>query len=516
LPQKISKKKDFKMSAANNIIESTRLKELGNSLFRQGRYKEALPLYSEALEGNPQNFEAMSNRSTVYMKLKWYAHAYADSFRVVEFSTEENLRRKCLWKMALCQMNLNRYVRCIQICELVLGIDEGRKVEDEITKAMKVIMETTVYEMARKAWLEFKKEGFAGEDDEYVPSEGKMGKEELLELEAKMADARQVHAEKKLRKPRTVGEVSVWFRDFPAIEVRQNEHGGIGLFAKKDLDEQEFIIPQDPCPIYFSTDPKRCHHCLAIPGPSAPKHLNCSRVFCSQRCLDNAQDYHTHFCGHKVLELCDGYRGDRSMSIGVIALKLLGVALTLKQSSGCSLLKTTPADTPPLGLLWRMTDTRSVLFPNKLVVIWEEIHKACPVHLRLDPKLDMNWMIEIYAMVRSNAFGCSYLDSTDLGEYLSFVLSFFNHSCEPNTRAGSNLHGVRRTQDSTTLVPVKAGSELFVGYFDLTRTVQLRQAYCRGQYGFTCLCERCLREWKDPRYDLKSYKTQLDLIDSKS
>jgi hypothetical protein len=76
------------------------------------------------------------------MKLKWYAHA--DSSSVVGFSTEENLRRRCLWKMAQSLRNLNRFVRCLQTCELLLGIDDGKQVEDEITKAMKVIMETNI------------------------------------------------------------------------------------------------------------------------------------------------------------------------------------------------------------------------------------------------------------------------------------------------------------------------------------------------------------------------------------
>lgn len=58
--------------------ESEHLKCKGNDLFREGKLEESLEMYNKALEKNPKNHLAYSNRSLVYQKMKMDEKAIVD------------------------------------------------------------------------------------------------------------------------------------------------------------------------------------------------------------------------------------------------------------------------------------------------------------------------------------------------------------------------------------------------------------------------------------------------------
>jgi DnaJ homolog subfamily C member 7 len=75
-----------------------RMKEEGNSLFKGGKFREAVDIYSQALEVDPvnkgTNSKILQNRALCYIRLKEYKPAIADSTRAVELDPSYTKARK--------------------------------------------------------------------------------------------------------------------------------------------------------------------------------------------------------------------------------------------------------------------------------------------------------------------------------------------------------------------------------------------------------------------------------------
>lgn len=81
-----------------------------------------------------------------------------------------------------------------------------------------------------------------------------------------------------------------------------------------------------------------------------------------------------------------------------------------------------------------------------------------------------------------------------------------NHDCMPNVARfdffdiNVNNNKNKNTKDSNVCIQFRAlhdlpkGEELTVSYFPLVTSYQERQARCREQYGFECMCPRCKQE----------------------
>lgn len=83
-----------------------------------------------------------------------------------------------------------------------------------------------------------------------------------------------------------------------------------------------------------------------------------------------------------------------------------------------------------------------------------------------------------------------------------------NHDCMPNVARFDffdNNNNNNNTKYSNVCIQFRAlhdlpkGEELTVSYFPLVTSYQERQARCREQYGFECMCPRCKQEstWND-------------------
>ena len=63
---------------------SVKAKNAGNELFKQGKFKEAIEQYTEAIKRNPKNIAAYSNRANCYSKLMSWQQALNDSEKCIE------------------------------------------------------------------------------------------------------------------------------------------------------------------------------------------------------------------------------------------------------------------------------------------------------------------------------------------------------------------------------------------------------------------------------------------------
>jgi len=74
------------------------MKEEGNSLFKSSKYREAVNMYSQALEVDPlnrgTNSKILQNRALCYIRLKDYKPAIADSTRAFELDPSYTKARK--------------------------------------------------------------------------------------------------------------------------------------------------------------------------------------------------------------------------------------------------------------------------------------------------------------------------------------------------------------------------------------------------------------------------------------
>lgn len=80
-------------------------KEIGNSLFKQSKWKEAKESYTKALELDPEMTAALANRAACLIHL----HEYRDALRDCEealISATGNLRTKVIWRQAVCLRKL--------------------------------------------------------------------------------------------------------------------------------------------------------------------------------------------------------------------------------------------------------------------------------------------------------------------------------------------------------------------------------------------------------------------------
>lgn len=60
-------------------IEFNKQKEKANEYFTEGKYDDAIKLYSELIELEPENYMVLSNRSVVYIKLERWNDALNDA-----------------------------------------------------------------------------------------------------------------------------------------------------------------------------------------------------------------------------------------------------------------------------------------------------------------------------------------------------------------------------------------------------------------------------------------------------
>ncbi|KAN0024240.1 hypothetical protein ACTFIV_008641 [Dictyostelium citrinum] len=93
-----------------------------------------------------------------------------------------------------------------------------------------------------------------------------------------------------------------------------------------------------------------------------------------------------------------------------------------------------------------------------------------------------------YSSVLSNAHELAYVTSKGIGRAVSPTGSYFNHSCVPNTEWSLDDQGM---MFFSTILNVKKGDELFLGYVPNAFTLKARRRELLNGYFFFCQCPLC-------------------------
>eukprot|EP01103_Thecamoeba_quadrilineata_P010897 TRINITY_DN2479_c0_g1_i1.p1 TRINITY_DN2479_c0_g1~~TRINITY_DN2479_c0_g1_i1.p1 ORF type:complete len:199 (+),score=24.00 TRINITY_DN2479_c0_g1_i1:613-1209(+) len=95
---------------------------------------------------------------------------------------------------------------------------------------------------------------------------------------------------------------------------------------------------------------------------------------------------------------------------------------------------------------------------------------------------------KVLAVIKCNSFGLWNRGCRYVACVLTYIGSFFNHSCFPNVSRFT--HGEDHIS-FRALVPIKAGSEVCISYFDVSGTKEERLQTSLEFYYFGCECVRC-------------------------
>ena len=105
-------------------VSSVTLKNDGNKLLREGRYKEACYKYTEALKQDPSNPVIYSNRSATHTKLKNYELPLSDALECIKLNPQWS---KGFFRKALALEGLARYNEVMRsACECFRLSGEGQ------------------------------------------------------------------------------------------------------------------------------------------------------------------------------------------------------------------------------------------------------------------------------------------------------------------------------------------------------------------------------------------------------
>ena len=302
----------------------------------------------------------------------------------------------------------------------------------------------------------------------------------------------------------------------------------LGIFAASDIKPHEPLL-LEPSVLTSSTglhDPF-CDAC-STPLPSIasdsslPSCLSCEDVyFCSQACLDRAQDlYHSAVCGITDFDVISK---DPSHFTATSALYMLLNARTMAMSETQGV---HPLDLPQVKYLWGdysqdTNDGGRTLPFNFSNNIAQPLHLL--TRLNIDPfapeKFDRydTWVTNtLLAKFRGTA-NAKMNERTGMPEVagVHWLWCLANHSCAPNVRWEWEKGGMgfvaRGGEDVVRLDQrvdedvakgrweggIKSGQEVLNHYCDIGLPVKERREWAVGALGGMCVCERCMLEEKE-------------------
>lgn len=109
---------------------SEQLKGEGNDAYKEGKFDEAVALYSSAIEIDPTNHVYFSNRSQAFLKLKKFRQALDDATKCIEL---ESTFAKGYLRKASAQKELEMWGEALKTCKT--GIKIGSKAKKKSQKS---------------------------------------------------------------------------------------------------------------------------------------------------------------------------------------------------------------------------------------------------------------------------------------------------------------------------------------------------------------------------------------------
>jgi len=297
-----------------------------------------------------------------------------------------------------------------------------------------------------------------------------------------------------------------------AIEFRHGPNG-FGVFAKRTLKANEVFFIEKPLVTAPISPATQCEYCLHTFVNNQPVTCatGCTALFCSADCRNSATlEYHGALCGMDMREIFNRYANGLSStsSTGVLATKIVGIALVHARTQGLAMLSCQPADMPYLSSLMRpsdsshverSTDNRPLLFYSDMIkaatkavsaafVALDETKAVGFCRLILDPFLDVEAFAVLCDLLQWNSI--CYGGYRDTGVAMLVAGSMFNHSCANNATWFTNVKS-SSVFSFKTLQDVRAGEELCISYMSSGMPLQQRMLACKVSYGFVCKCPRC-------------------------
>jgi hypothetical protein len=178
------------------------------------------------------------------------------------------------------------------------------------------------------------------------------------------------------------------------------------------------------------------------------------------------------------------------------------MAIQERDRSGTAFMPCSPADLPQVSVAWRMTDgAQPFSMGSFLVSMWRLLRETLPRDhwARQDPKLGLEWIIDVYAVLVPNAVCIAVEDAgaalLQQGAGLMQQGTCFNHSCLPNTDYSSSVkRGRGPLVTFTAQKRIRKGAELTISYIHSDSPYKERRMALLGQYGFECSCDKCVGE----------------------
>ena len=126
--------------------KSIKLKEEGNKMMKDGKYKKAVKLYTEAIEETKSMMILYTNRALAYFKLEDYQNSIADCDKVIEYLEifEDQLH-----------LNKETYVKAISrkalCCQKMKNYDEAKTL---LSKALEYVKDEEIVKLQKNLLLE--------------------------------------------------------------------------------------------------------------------------------------------------------------------------------------------------------------------------------------------------------------------------------------------------------------------------------------------------------------------------
>lgn len=119
------------------------LKNKGNEAYKNKKFDEALNLYEEAININPEEPLYYNNKAAVYIELKQYENALAEVAKAEQLFIDGKVKdfvkkAKILARKASILVHLGQYEAAIDAYEHSLIEDQVSKVKDELLKAKRL------------------------------------------------------------------------------------------------------------------------------------------------------------------------------------------------------------------------------------------------------------------------------------------------------------------------------------------------------------------------------------------
>ncbi|RHZ50017.1 hypothetical protein Glove_508g71 [Diversispora epigaea] len=308
-------------------------------------------------------------------------------------------------------------------------------------------------------------------------------------------------------------------------QINNNKFKELGIVAKQDISDGEFLLEEDPFITVHNHDQLRCDFCFhkltessndsKYPVKFPCLNSECKEFFCDSKCYNSAMNlYHQQLCGKNIDNLIKYAQNDLDgiNLLVLFALKLFAIA---KNRNIC------PLDIDEIKHLSRNSTHPRIyndhnIFGSDIEFAYTEILKVLNISL-FDLRYDFWVFITILALVEPNAFeGPPKHEDPEISPETAALFSLsslLNHNCDPNTfhfeaLSESYIFDDQHTMKFWRMVykekgshsfrmfvisnkAIKKGEEIFFSYVDENQSKFRRQGNLLITFRFECNCNRC-------------------------